>query len=164
MSEECKNGATVGLGNSVILAEPQAPFLKRWYAEYRWFRSEGLDQYWDEHSVRVPYRLAKECADDITILPDTAFFSVPCTSQGLSKLFQSTEPVDLSTAYATHLWETVTWASFLKNLTPGRVRARQTNLHQWARPLIDLLPDDYGSQPAENVQAETVHNLSSPPH
>ncbi|PYP93410.1 MAG: hypothetical protein DMG65_00715 [Candidatus Angelobacter sp. Gp1-AA117] len=162
MGEECENGATVGLGNSVILAEPQAPFLKRWYAEYRWFRSGGLDRYWDEHSVRVPYCLAKQSGDHITILPDTAFFSVPCTSEGLSKLFQSPEPIELSTEYASHLWETLAWDPFLQNLTPGKVRAQQTNFHQWARPFIEMLPDNYGSQGAECARVETVNHLYSP--
>lgn len=159
MGEEREEGTVIGLGNSVILAEPQAPFLKRWYAEYRWFRSGGFDKYWDEHSVRVPYRLAKQSGDDITILPDIAFFSVPWTPQGLSKLFQSIEHIDTSTIYANHLWETIAWKPFLQNLTPGRVRAQQTNFHQWARPLIELLPDNYGSQEPQ-AQAETVPNGS----
>jgi hypothetical protein len=146
MGEEREDGIVVGLGNSVILAEPQAPFLKRWYAEYRSFRSVGFDKYWDEHSVRVPYRLAKQSGDDITVLPNTAFFLIPCTPQGLSTLFQSIELIDTSTAFANHLWETVAWKRFLQNLTPGKVRAQQTNFHQWASPHIELLPDNYGSQ------------------
>jgi hypothetical protein len=148
MGEEREEGKIVGLGNSVILAEPRAPFLKKWYAEYSWFRSKGFDQYWDEHSVRVPHRLATQWKYEITILPDTAFFSVPCTPDGLEQLFKSPAPIDTSNTYANHLWESLVWDSFLHNLTPGKVRAQETNFHRWARTYLEGLPDDYGSRVA----------------
>lgn len=146
MGEEREGSETVGLGNSVILAEPQAPFLKRWYAEYSWFRSKGFDRYWDEHSVRVPFRLAAQSKDEITILPDAAFFSVPCTPDGLERLFKSPDPIITSNAFANHLWESLAWDSFLRDLTPGQVRAKRSNFHGWAEPLLVGLPDDYGSR------------------
>ena len=43
-----------GLTNAVILAEPQAPFLRRWLQEYRSFRGTGqLDSSWNEHSGSI---------------------------------------------------------------------------------------------------------------
>ena len=59
----------VGMANAVILAEPNAPFLLRWLDAYRTFRSRGRDEFWNEHSVALPARLAKQYPQDITIPP-----------------------------------------------------------------------------------------------
>ena len=66
-------GERTGLCNGVILAEKNARFLRRWHETYRTFRSKGRDDFWSEHSVRVPARLAKEDASDLTILDNRAF-------------------------------------------------------------------------------------------
>jgi hypothetical protein len=60
------------MADAIILAEREAPFLKRWLNEYRWFR--GDEGYWGEHAVLVPARLAREHPEEITVLPSTAFF------------------------------------------------------------------------------------------
>jgi len=145
LGEQRSNGRIDGLGNAVILAEPQAPFLKRWYAEYKSFRSRGRDEYWDEHSVRVPLRLARQFPEEITILPHHAFFWPTFTSDDLAMIFGSPEPIDLSRAYAVHLWETIAWDQYLEHLTPGRVRQHDSNFHRWIRPMVGALPDDYGA-------------------
>src|SRR6185436_7511775 len=41
-----------GVPNAAILAEPNAPFLRRWYESYETFRGDG-NRHWDEHSVLV---------------------------------------------------------------------------------------------------------------
>jgi hypothetical protein len=135
----------LGLCNAVILAEPQAPFLRRWHSEYRSFRSKGNDVYWDEHSVQLPNRLAKQFPDDITVLPPSAFFWPTFKEADLRLIFNSSAPLDLSRAYATHLWESIAWEAYLEQLTPGRVRAVDSNFHRWVRPLIASLPDQYGA-------------------
>lgn len=135
-----------GLGNAVILAEPGAPFLRRWHEEYRWFRSKGGDQYWCEHSVFVPHTLSKSHPDEITILPHTAFFWPPCTTEHLELIYGSDEsnsPAERG-LLANHLWETAAWKKHLRDLTPGKVRAVESNFHRWARPYVADLPDDYG--------------------
>jgi hypothetical protein len=66
--------AGVGLADAVILAEPQSPFLCRWLNEYRSFRSTGRDEFWNEHAVKLPLRLARAYPNEITVLPHTAFF------------------------------------------------------------------------------------------
>jgi len=137
-------GQVAGLCNAVILSEPQAPFLRRWYSEYRSFRSKGSDCYWDEHSVKLPLKLAEQFPDEITVAPPRTFFWPTCESEDLRKMFASAEELDLSESYATHLWEGRAWDSYLEQLTPKQVRTVDTNFHFWARPLIDTLPDDYG--------------------
>jgi hypothetical protein len=61
-------GADRLLCNAIILAQQNAPFLRAWYDEYRSFRSNGSDQFWDEHSCQVPARLAREMPQLLTIL------------------------------------------------------------------------------------------------
>ena len=151
LGEQCANGRIVGLCNAVILAEPQAPFLKRWHSEYRNFRSKGRDEFWDEHSVKLPYSLSQQFPDEVTILPESAFFSPDCTTAGLDAIFASGDRVDISSSYATHLWESLAWNEYLEYLTPRRVRTIDTNFHIWARPMIEGLPDDYGATTAARL-------------
>ena len=137
-------GGEHGLGNAVILAEPGAPFLRRWHEEYRWFRSAGRDRFWNEHSISVPSVLAKQHPDEITVLPHTAFYWPLWTDDELPKIFDapaSAERGDL----ANHLWESPAWSRYLENLTPAAVRTRDSSFHRWARPYLAGLPDDYGA-------------------
>ena len=95
--------AQIGLGNAVILAEPGAAFLRRWYDEYRWFRSRGNDAFWNEHSVILPQRLAQANADEVTILPYNAFYWP--LWRNLETLFAPEAPVCAAGTFANHLWE-----------------------------------------------------------
>jgi Glycosyltransferase sugar-binding region containing DXD motif len=158
LGEQRVNGGVEGLCNAVILAEPQAPFLQRWYSEYRSFRSTG-DAYWGEHAVTIPYQLSKQFPDQIKVLPHFAFFWPTYTPEDLALIFDSTAPIDLSRAYATHLWESCAWARYLEHLTPRRVRRVDTNFHRWARPLIAALPDDYGAPTVMARFARSVRHL-----
>ena len=159
LGQQVVDGKVIGLGNSVILAEAQAPFLRKWHSEYRSFRSKGHDTYWDEHSVRIPYRLSKEFPDQITILPNFAFFWPTYKPEDLALIFETASPIDISRAYATHLWETPAWEPYLEQLTPRRVRSVDTNFHSWARPMIAGLPDDYGAPTVSARFARSVRHL-----
>lgn len=130
------------MANAVILAEPQAPFIQRWFGEYRSFR--GDEGYWNEHSVLIPARLAGEHPEEITVLAPTAFFWPLWSEAHVEWLFGSADPIPECGAYANHLWESFAWRSYLADLTPGHVRACETNFHRWARPYLDGLPDDFG--------------------
>ena len=133
-----------GLCNAVILAEQNASFLRRWHAEYRTFRSRGQDEFWVEHSVRMPGLLAKRFPSELSVLPQTAFFWPSWDPEGIRLLFGSAEPLPETGAYATHLWENMAWERYLKDLAPGTVRAVDTNFHLWARPYVADLPNEYG--------------------
>ena len=128
----------------MILSEPEAPFLRRWYNEYRTFRGKSLTEHWNEHSVEVPLRLACEHPSEITVLAPTAFFWPTWEPDGIDRIYRSPKKIDLFSAYANHLWESVAWEAYLKDLTPGLVRSRWSNFHCWARPLVTNLTDDYG--------------------
>lgn len=137
--------AEYGLANAVIIAEPGAPFLKKWYEEYRWFRSRGRDEYWNEHSVRVPLTLSKAHPNEITILPHTAFYWPLWAPEHLNLIYGSPPPSEARGTLANHLWESNAWETYLEHLTPGKVRGIDSNFHRWARPYVENLPNQYGS-------------------
>ena len=161
LGEQRVKGTVTGLCNAVILAEPRAPFLEKWYSSYDSFRSRGYDDHWDEHSVKIPYQLSKEYPTEIMTLPDRAFFWPTFMAEDLKKIFVSPEALDLSAAYATHLWETFAWNRYLEHLTPKRVRKLDSNFHYWVRPMVESLPDDYGTPTAAALAARAVRRLRS---
>jgi hypothetical protein len=59
-----------GLCNAVILAQPQAPFIERWQAQYRSFDAKR----WNYHSVVLPGQMAKESPELIHIANKYSFF------------------------------------------------------------------------------------------
>ena len=152
LGEQRAQGGVPGICNAVILAQPEAPFLRRWREEYRSFRSKGRDALWDEHSVRIPYALSRQFPDEVTTLPESAFFWPPPTRRGLADIFDSKKDLNMSASYATHLWESMAWERHLLGLTPGRVRRTDSNFHRWARPTLNGLPDNFAA-PALTVRA-----------
>jgi hypothetical protein len=159
LGKQVVDGTEIGLCNAVILAEAHAPFLRRWRSEYRSFRSKGRDAYWDEHSVRIPFQLSKQFPDQITILPNFAFFWPTYKPEDLALIFESASPIDVSRAYATHLWETPAWEPYLEHLTPLHIRSIDTNFHCWARPMIADLAEDYGAPTVPARFARSVRHL-----
>jgi hypothetical protein len=118
-----------GLCNAIMLAQPGSFFGRTWYDEYRTFRSQGRDAFWDEHSVRVPLKLADRFPDRITVLDENSFF-FPIWSEIEKILFREKILFTFRTvrqfkrlfadSYAIHLWETVTLKRLVK-ITPQTV-------------------------------------------
>jgi hypothetical protein len=147
--------AEFGLANAVMLAEPRSAFLRRWVEKYRTFRGTGqIDGSYNEHSVQLPAKLARAHPEEITILPHTAFFWPLWSEDHLQWIFASDKPIPAADTYANHLWESKGW-KYMEDLTPRRVRKRNTNFHFWARPLIADLPDNYGA-PSVGTQLQTA--------
>jgi len=99
----------VGLGNAVMLAEPRARFLAHWMETYQLFRGKGVDEFWNEHSVKIPAWLMGRHPEEIEVLSQRAFFWPLWGEAHLRWIFESTEPIPLEQAYACHLWETLSW-------------------------------------------------------
>ena len=135
---------TIGLGNAVILAEPGAAFLRRWLADYRSFASRGYDAAYIDHSIKRPLGLWQAHRQEARVLDARAFYHPWCDQAGLRRIFDPGEDCDAGESYATHLWESLAWRSYLQDLTPGRVRAHDSAFHRWVRPLVAGLPDDFG--------------------
>jgi hypothetical protein len=125
-----------GLCNAVMLAQPGARFLRAWLWEYRYFRSQGHDQFWDEHAVRVPLQLLcrRDLRDAITVLPYTSFFYPDYHET--ERLFVSEDVTPWANAYSVHLWETVSMAA-LRSLTPAAVRSGRSAYCRMARPFLN---------------------------
>lgn len=102
MSIVKNNGNVFGLGNSVIMGEPQNQFMKRWYDTYKTFRSTGHDQYYDEHGAGVSYKLASQFPIEITIFDETLFLTPDMTPSGITKLFLT--DAEYPNAFCHHLW------------------------------------------------------------
>lgn len=140
-----KDGQEEGLANAVILAEQNAPFLDRWMSQYVSFRSLGRDEYWDEHSVKIPYQLSRQFPKDVTVLEELAFYWPTWSRSHLNLIFRGGMPsINQSDCYANHLWETYAWDR-IWNLTPGSLRKTDSNFSRWAQPFLEGLPDDYGA-------------------
>jgi hypothetical protein len=133
------------LCNAVILAEPAAPFLVRWYEEYRDFRGQGRGRFWNEHSVQRPAALAERHPDEVTILSNRAFFWPLFLAEDLRSIFCSTRAIVSDETLATHLWESKAWRRYLELLTPGKIRKRDSNFNRWARPMVADLDDHFGA-------------------
>jgi hypothetical protein len=131
--------------NGVILALPNASFVKRWLESYRSFRSVGRDKFWSEHSGAISKQLALQFPNEVTILDHKAFFWPLWTHEHLRWMFASAKDLDAPNAYAHHLWEGRAWAEYTDNLTVKRVRRVDTNFHLLVRPLIEGLADDFAA-------------------
>lgn len=113
-----------GLCNAVMLSRPDSEFLKIWYEEYRSFRSKGRDVYWNEHSVKLPLRLAKENPDLIHIEGVKSFFYPHWKNP---EILWKNSSQDFSQSYCIHLWESKWWGKYLKRLSPFRLRWAKHN-------------------------------------
>jgi len=112
-----------GLCNAVILSEANSFFGKKWLEGFdprtslwKGFRSRGRDKYWDEYPVRYPGYLAKLFPEQICIQDDKRFFWPLFYPDHLKWLFLG-QGDSFEHAYCLHLWETLSWDSYLKNLS-----------------------------------------------
>jgi len=124
-----------GLCNAVLLSEKNSVFVNHWLEEYKTFRSAGRDKYWNEHSVQVPERLAREYPEQITQLGPYAFHFPLYDQAGLKAMFEETHP--FNSAYLHHLWESFSWEPYLSKLTPDYIRQKDTTFNLAARPYLD---------------------------
>lgn len=123
-----------GLCNAVLLSEKNSGFATRWLAEYKSFRSTGLDKYWSEHSVFVPQRLAAEFPELLTILGPRAFHYPLYDTAGLRSMFE--EAHDFPEAYLHHLWESFAWEKYMSKLTVHAIMNTDTTYNRIARKYL----------------------------
>ena len=96
-----------GLCNAVMGAEAGSQFARAWLDTYKTFRSQGRDQYWNEHSVVIPAKLSQSLCEHITILPPDRFLKPDWTPSGIEELFVSKRAYP--NALVHHLWEQASW-------------------------------------------------------
>jgi hypothetical protein len=123
-----------GLCNAVIIAKPRNSFILSWIQSYSTFRSCGKDQYYDEHSVILPMKLALQ-RTDVNVLPDNAFF-FPLAEHIENVLFNNSYTEEnknkiTNNSYCIHLWESMTYDS-LKDIET------KNNLYNYFAGKIDF--------------------------
>jgi hypothetical protein len=96
-----------GVCNAVLLSEPGHPFIRDWIEEFRHFRSRGRDEFWDEHAVVIPGRLAASGRYRIEVLAPEAFFHPSYDTEGIGDLF--IEDREFPGSLCHHLWESGSW-------------------------------------------------------
>jgi len=141
-----------GLCNAVILAEPGAEFLKKWYAQYISFRSQGRDQFWFEHSVTVPAQLAQKFPELIHIEDKYSFFWPYYQGSPITLWERATDGAQdelmvqlkkefvfhfLSTSFCIHLWEQLWWEDYLKYVTFDNLMTSSNNFSRLARGVLN---------------------------
>jgi len=129
-----------GLCNAAILAERQSAFLQLWLDGYKSFRSSGLDKYWDEHSVRLPLKLARSLkASDraaVHIEPHTTFFAAGFQVKELTRLFETCEEFPKSVSH--HLWASYSYKKYLARLSPKIMTQVPTTYNLLAGKVMEL--------------------------
>jgi hypothetical protein len=127
-------GNPTGLCNAVLLSEKNSEFVNLWLDEYKSFRSKGRDKYWNEHSVRVPEKLAATHHEKITQLSPYAFHYPLYDKAGLKMMFE--EVSVFPDAYLHHLWESFSWDQYLSQLTVEEIKNKDTTYNLIARKFL----------------------------
>jgi len=124
-----------GLCNAVILSEPRGRFVGAWLESYRTFRSQGHDDYWDEHSVLMPAQLAGDprLSPHIKTVSKRAFF-FPLWDD-MRFLFKSSDLRKFRESYCVHYWETNT-RHWLQEITPENAVIGDSNFARFVRRIL----------------------------
>lgn len=120
MGIQTPNTKFMGLCNAVILARPQAPFLQRWYQEYKSFRKTR----WDYHSVKLPYVLSQLLPQQIQTLGSNFFF--PISWEEPAFMENTSLHRKVSSSYLVHIWHSEWSKTVLKNEGPWLLQKRST--------------------------------------
>jgi len=147
MAHEGVDG-TIGLGNALMLARPNASLLRVWYERYRGFS----DAVWNGFSLRLPFELAQQMPGAVHTVDYAKFYWPPWNPWGIAQLYRTPTCI-LSEQQAVHLWETKVWGSLLGKLTPETVRARSTCFTRLAAAILDDSYDFGAARLAPNQRA-----------
>lgn len=133
------NTKIYGLCNAVILSKKNAPFALKWLESYKTFRSKGRDEYWDEHSVLMPYELSKIHGNEIKILSCNAFF-YPLWYDINEILFKENIQIEeykkiIKNNYVIHLWDTYS-NNHLKSLNENIIFTKNSIYNIFCRKFL----------------------------
>jgi len=107
-----REGKTYGLCNAAMASAAKSWFSKVWLSSYKYFRSNGRDDVWDEHSVILPANLTEEypwilSRGHLTILKSHTLWD-PLWDSVEVELLGPERSLDLETKYPRalmiHLW------------------------------------------------------------
>lgn len=127
------------LCNAFIMAEPEAPFARKWLENMK----SHFDGSWSNHSTVLPQKLSEEFPDEIHVEPQTSFYHFLWTKEGLKDLFERDVNVP-GGLYSIHMWKHL-WFSQWKNdfssfngsmLNDEYIRSGLTTYARLARPYL----------------------------
>ncbi len=108
------------LSNAVILAEPGSEFIDYWY---RALPENWGSEIWAYHAVVLPRILAEQKVAPLHVEPYTSFipftFREPDLLEQVDPLVVDTLTERLHSSYCIHLWQTIWWDRYLKDLSPA---------------------------------------------
>jgi hypothetical protein len=124
------------LCNAYIMAQAGAPFLKLWEERM----PEAFDGSWSNHSTFLPDRLSRENPGLIRVEPESRFFALDWSREGIAGLFEEDRALP-SEAVSLHLWAHLWWSPERRDmsdfsqeqLTPAYVRHARTTYARLAR-------------------------------
>lgn len=128
-----QNQEIYGLCNAVMMSEPHSPFIELWLDSYKTFRSKGKDEFWVEHSVKIPYEISKHHPKLVTILEPEIFHFPSYDPKGLKWLF--IKNTNYPKAYIHHLWETNAW-EYISKIDEQSIKDRDTTYNVLARKYL----------------------------
>lgn len=128
--------SSTGLCNAVLFSEPESEFVNRWLDSYSNFRSKGRDKYWNEHSVKVPEKLAEMYPDQLKIESPYTFHYPLYDNPGLKAMFD--EVNEYPQAHLHHLWESFSWEKYLRDLSPEKIRQVDSTYNLLARKWLPV--------------------------
>ncbi|WWD17440.1 hypothetical protein CI109_101881 [Kwoniella shandongensis] len=118
-----------GLCNAVIVAKKGSKFLKRWLDTYEVFREDK----WTEHSVEMPWTLARMYPTLVTVLSERAFFWPLWTEDHIHAVYETKEyDFEKSGQLAYHAWESKA-RSHLSKLDPATINKIDSSFTRMAR-------------------------------
>ncbi|KAI9366818.1 nucleotide-diphospho-sugar transferase [Zopfochytrium polystomum] len=115
-----------GLCNAIIMSAPHSPFVAAWYDGYRTFDKNK----WNEHSVLLPRRLAKERPKDLCVLPRVSWFYPLFVHDADEYIF------DNAYQYAYHAWNHKI-LDRIHTITPDYVRNINSSFTRLLRQFLD---------------------------
>ena len=135
---QCPGTKYEGLCNAVIMAEPSSYFLKKWYLEYKTFKSHR----WDYHSVKLPLLLSRLYNKHLHIVDYTFFFPV----SWLEDDFIKSRKYDyrLKNTMVVHLWESIWDKTVLKNCDESLLNLNST-FSLYLNPITKVFNSCYNS-------------------
>ncbi len=128
--------SSTGLCNAVLFSEPDSEFVNLWLNSYSSFRSKGRDKFWNEHSVKVPEKLAALYPDQLKVAGPYAFHYPLYDDQGLKAMFE--EVNEYPQAYVHHLWESFSWERYLRNMSTEKIHQSDSTYNLLARKWLPV--------------------------
>lgn len=125
------------LCNALIMAEPGSPFIRTWLERM----PDAFDGSWSNHSTFLPYRLSREFPQAIRVEPESRFFALDWSRDGIAGLFEQDRALP-DDATSLHLWAHLWWEVERRDmsdfnhtrLTPDYVARARTTYARLARP------------------------------